>query len=97
MHPNLQVENEETIEAQSARTEALLERIQQRFLFVPFNLLACVRDALVCAIARARPHRQYSAPYCPLLSHIQYPHPIPTPGARAGNNDTLSNKASGEE
>ena len=32
--PNLQVENEETIEALSARTEALLEGIQQRFSFV---------------------------------------------------------------
>jgi len=31
--PNLQVENEETIEALSARTKALLEGIQQRFLF----------------------------------------------------------------
>jgi hypothetical protein len=31
--PNLQVENEETIEALSARTKALLDRIQQRFLF----------------------------------------------------------------
>jgi hypothetical protein len=31
--PNLQVENEETIEALSARTEALLEGIQQRFSF----------------------------------------------------------------
>jgi len=31
--PNLQVENEETIEALSARTEALLDRIQQRFSF----------------------------------------------------------------
>ncbi|RKP45526.1 hypothetical protein D7S89_19415 [Trinickia fusca] len=30
----MQVENEETIEAQSARTEALLEGIQQRFSFV---------------------------------------------------------------
>ncbi|QCP51528.1 hypothetical protein FAZ95_21625 [Trinickia violacea] len=34
MHPNLQVENEETIEALSARTKALLDRIQQRFYFV---------------------------------------------------------------
>jgi hypothetical protein len=33
MHPNLQVENEETIEALSARTKALLDGIQQRFLF----------------------------------------------------------------
>jgi hypothetical protein len=32
--PNLQVENEETIEALSARTEALLDDIQQRFSFV---------------------------------------------------------------
>lgn len=32
--PNLQVENEETIEALSARTEALLDGIQQRFSFV---------------------------------------------------------------
>ena len=31
--PNLQVENEETIEALSARTKALLDRIQQRFSF----------------------------------------------------------------
>jgi hypothetical protein len=31
--PNLQVENEETIEALSARTKALLDGIQQRFLF----------------------------------------------------------------
>jgi hypothetical protein len=31
--PNLQVENEETIEALSARTEALLDNIQQRFSF----------------------------------------------------------------
>jgi hypothetical protein len=34
MHPNLQVENEETIEALSARTKALLDRIQQRFYFM---------------------------------------------------------------
>lgn len=32
--PNFEVENEETIEALSARTKALLEGIQQRFLFV---------------------------------------------------------------
>ncbi len=34
MHPNLQVENEETSEALSARTKALLDRIQQRFYFM---------------------------------------------------------------
>ena len=34
MHPNLQVENEETIEALSARTKALLDRIHQRFYFM---------------------------------------------------------------
>jgi hypothetical protein len=32
-HPNLQVENEETIEALSARSKALLDGIQQRFSF----------------------------------------------------------------
>ncbi|WP_162877950.1 hypothetical protein [Trinickia diaoshuihuensis] len=39
--PNLQVENEETIEALSARTEALLDGIQQRFSFVRSN--SCVQ------------------------------------------------------
>lgn len=35
--PNLQVENEETLEALSARTEALLDCIQQRFSFYGFG------------------------------------------------------------
>lgn len=58
--PNLQVENEETIEALSARTEALLDGIQQRFLFVRSNRTGSDPDgfaALRCAVHPLHPLR----------------------------------------
>jgi hypothetical protein len=55
-HPNLQVENEETLEAQSARTEALLDLLQQRFSFVPSHFVFPPAHTLVCALARITPH-----------------------------------------
>ncbi|WP_199189394.1 hypothetical protein [Trinickia dabaoshanensis] len=54
--PNLQVENEETIEALSARTKALLDGIQQRFLFV--RSLDVNRDAFADRHGRPSPHPQ---------------------------------------
>lgn len=45
--PNLQVENEETIEALSARTKALLDRIQQRFSFMRAVRATVDRDRFV--------------------------------------------------
>jgi hypothetical protein len=52
--PNLQVENEETIEALSARTEALLDRIQQRFSFVRSNRVSSTESHLRPCAQRAR-------------------------------------------
>jgi hypothetical protein len=47
--PNLQVENEETIEARSAREKALLDGIQQRFSFLP-SIRASAYPSLVFPI-----------------------------------------------
>ncbi|WP_181321776.1 hypothetical protein [Trinickia symbiotica] len=51
--PNLQVENEETIEARSAREKALLDGIQQRFSFMP-SIRASAYRSLVFPIRERR-------------------------------------------
>jgi hypothetical protein len=63
MHPNLQVENEETIEALSARTKALLEGLQQRFLFArSIRAIALVHIAFLSAISVSQPARRARRP-----------------------------------
>ncbi|MGN6648730.1 hypothetical protein [Trinickia sp.] len=57
--PNLQVENEETIEALSARTKALLDSIQQRFLFAR-SICAFVRLIVFVGFAPAVPPLRFA-------------------------------------